>query len=90
MSEGKRKPQVKMTVSDSFKVFLSRAINSDFKEGDLERGYTKVVHGLGGYIYYKRPPKDMMIWAVVKKRNLRDDIIDKELKEKLPDLIYYV
>ncbi len=91
MSEEKRKPKVKMTVSNSFKIFIARAINSNFKEGDIDKGYTKVVNsGLGGYIYYKRPPKDMMILAIVKKRDLPDDLIRKELKEILPDLIIYV
>ncbi len=78
-----------MIVSKSFKVYISRVINTDFKEGDLERGYTEVVSkSIGNYVYYKRPPKDYMVLAVVKKRDMK--FLRDDLKEILPDLIYFV
>ena len=89
MSEEKRNPFIKMTVSDSFKVYVEHVINADFKEGDIERGYTEVVsRTIGSYVYYKRPPKDMMIMAIVKKRDLK--FLRDDLKEILPDLVYFV
>ncbi len=78
-----------MKVSNSFKIYVGHVINDDFKEGDLERGYTKVVsRTIGDYVYYKRPPKDMMIMAVVKKRDMK--FLKDELKEIIPDLVYFV
>jgi len=88
MSE-KKPLKTKMVVAKSFKVYISRCINLDFKESDLERGYTKIVSKtLGNYIYYKRPPKDLIVKAVVKKRDM--EFLEDKYKEILPDLVYFV
>jgi len=83
-----KKTKTRMVVSKSFMIYVSRVINDDFKDGDLERGYTKALHGIGGYVYYKRPPKDMMVLAIFKKRDM--DLLEDKYKEILPDLIYFV
>ena len=89
MNEEKRKISGKMIVSKSFSIYVGHVINDDFKEGDLERGYTEVVtRTIGSYVYYKRPPKDMMIMAIVKKRNMK--FLKEEYKEIIPDLVYFV
>ncbi len=84
-----KKLNMKMKVSNSFKIYVSHVINGDFKEGDLERGFTKVVtKTIGDAVYYKRPPKDMMVMAVIKKRDMK--FLEDKYKEILPDLIYFV
>ncbi len=84
-----KKLKMEMKVSNSFKIYVSHVINDDFKEGDLERGFTKVVtKTIGDAIYYKRPPKDMMVMAVIKKRDMK--FLEDKYKEILPDLIYFV
>jgi len=88
MSE-KKPLKTKMVVAKSFKVHVSQCINDDFKEGDLERGYTKIVTStLGNFIYYKRPPKDLLVWAVIKKRDMK--FLEDKYKEILPELVYFV
>ena len=83
------KTKVRMVVSDSFKIYITHVINDDFKEGDLEKGFTKVVtRTMGSFVYYKRPPKDLMVMAIVKKRNMK--FLKEEYREILPDLIYFV
>ena len=78
-----------MSVSNSFKIYVSHVINADFKEGDLEKGFTKVVaKTIGDAVYYKRPPKEMMVLAVIKKRDMK--FLEDKYKEILPDLIYFV
>jgi len=84
-----RKTRTKMVVSDSFKIYVTHVINDDFKEGDLEKGFTKVVSkSIGTAVYYKRPPKDMMVKVIVKKRDMK--FLEEKYKEILPDLIYFV
>ncbi len=84
-----KKLKMTMKVSNSFKIYVSRVINNDFKDGDLERGFTKVVtKTIGDAVYYKRPPKDMVVMAVVKKRDMK--FLEDKYKEILPDLIYFV
>jgi len=83
------KTSVRMVVSDSFKIYITHVINDDFKEGDLEKGFTKIVtRTMGSFVYYKRPPKDLMVMAIVKKRNMK--FLKEEYREILPDLIYFV
>ena len=87
--DNSKKLKGKMVVSNSFKIYVSRVINQDFKEGDLEKGFTKVVtKTIGDAVYYKRPPKGMMVLAVVKKRDMK--FLEDKYKEILPDLIYFV
>ncbi len=89
MSDKNKKTVTKIKIANSFKVYISRCINSDFQEGDIERGFTKIVtRTIGGFIYYKRPPKDKIVKAIVKKRDLK--FLDDKHKETLPDLIYFV
>ncbi len=80
----------KIVVAKSFVVFIERHINQDFKEGDLEKGFTKIDNiSIGGEIWYRRPPKDKLVKAVFKKRNM-NVLLENKYKEILPDLIYYV
>ena len=84
-----KKLKMTMKVSNSFKIYITHVINGDFREGDLERGYTKVFSKtIGDAVYYKRPPKDMVVMAVVKKRDMK--FLKDKYKEILPDLIYFV
>ncbi len=79
----------KIVVAKSFIIYITRCINSDFKEEDLEKGFTKIVsRSIGGDIYYRRPPKDKLVKAVFKKRNMK--FLEDKYKEILPELIYFV
>ncbi len=84
-----KKVDVKIKVASSFINYIGRGINSNFKESDLEKGFTEILSStLGGNIYYRRPPKDKMVKGVIKTRDIPN--LKEELKGIIPNLIYFV
>jgi len=83
-----KRVKVTMVVSGSFKEYVRRHLTTDYRDGDLEIGFTKIVSSnIGGHIYFGRPPKNKLVKGVIKKRDLD---LKEPLKNALPDLLYFV
>ena len=67
-------------------IFISRKINSNFKEENTE--FIPIDGPIAGKLYFKKPSEKMVIF-IIEKHEL-EPRVNKDIFDKLPEIMYFV